>query len=86
MLIQFEKDLRVEIGIEILPDRTLDGLDEEMEFDDGELVEKVKKNLRTRKPPPTLRRKKLLPPRPEPRNGRYDISELHPTSEGSFVF
>ena len=46
VVIQFEKDLRVEIGIEILPDRTLDGLDEEeMEFDeDGELVEKAPKS------------------------------------------
>ena len=45
VVIQFEKDLRVEIAIEILPDRTLDGLDEEeMEFDeDGELVEKKAK-------------------------------------------
>ena len=46
VVIQFEKDLRVEIGIEILPDRTLDGLDEEeMEFDeDGELIEKKAKS------------------------------------------
>jgi large subunit ribosomal protein L9 len=45
VLIQFEKDLRMEIAIEILPDRTLDGLDEEeMEFDeDGELIEKKAK-------------------------------------------
>ena len=45
VLVQFEKELRVEIAIEILPDRTLEELDEEdMEFDeDGELVEKAKK-------------------------------------------
>ena len=45
VLVQFEKELRVEIAIEILPDRTLEELDEEeMEFDeDGELVEKTKK-------------------------------------------
>ncbi|MEE2682147.1 MAG: 50S ribosomal protein L9 [Planctomycetota bacterium] len=44
-LIQFEKELRVEIAIEILPDRTLEELDEEdMEFDeDGELIEKTAK-------------------------------------------
>jgi large subunit ribosomal protein L9 len=45
VLIQFEKELRVEITIEILPDRTLEELDEEdMDFDDdGELIEKSKK-------------------------------------------
>lgn len=45
VLVQFEKELRVEIAIEILPDRTLEELDEEeMEFDeDGELVEKSSK-------------------------------------------
>ena len=45
VLVQFEKELRVEIAIEILPDRTLEELDEEdMEFDeDGELVEKNSK-------------------------------------------
>ena len=44
-LIQFEKELRVEIAIEILPDRTLEELDEDdMEFDeDGELIEKTAK-------------------------------------------
>ena len=42
--IQFEKDLRAEIGIEVLPDRTLEELDDEMEFDDeGELIEKPAK-------------------------------------------
>ena len=43
VLVQFEKELRVEITIEILPDRTLEELeDEEMEFDEeGELVEKA---------------------------------------------
>jgi len=41
VLIQFERDLKAEIGIEVLPDRTLDELDDEMEFDEeGELVEK----------------------------------------------
>ncbi|MCH2144825.1 MAG: 50S ribosomal protein L9 [Phycisphaerales bacterium] len=44
VVIQFEKDLRAEIGIEVLPDRTLEELDDEMEFDDeGELIEKPKK-------------------------------------------
>ena len=45
-LIQFEKELRVEIAIEILPDRTLEELDDEdLEFDDdGELVETSKKS------------------------------------------
>ena len=42
--IQFEKDLRAEIGIEVIADRTLEELDDEMEFDDdGELIEKTKK-------------------------------------------
>jgi large subunit ribosomal protein L9 len=42
--IQFEKDLRAEIGIEVIADRTLEELDDEMEFDDdGELIEKPKK-------------------------------------------
>jgi large subunit ribosomal protein L9 len=41
--IQFEKDLRAEIGIEVIADRTLEELDDEMEFDDdGELIEKKK--------------------------------------------
>ncbi len=42
VLVQFEKELRVEITIEILPDRTLEELEEEeMEFDEeGELIEK----------------------------------------------
>ena len=41
VLIQFERDLKAEIGIEVLPDRTLDELDDEMEFDEEvELVEK----------------------------------------------
>ena len=46
-LIQFEKELRVEIAIEILPDRTLEELDEDdMEFDeDGELIEKTAKEV-----------------------------------------
>ena len=44
VLIQFEKDLRAEITVEVLPDRTLEELDEEMEFDDeGELIEKPAK-------------------------------------------
>jgi large subunit ribosomal protein L9 len=45
VLIQFEKELRVEIGIEILPDRTLEELEEEeMEFDnEGELIEKPRR-------------------------------------------
>ena len=48
VLIQFEKDLRVEIGIEVLPDRTLEELEEEeMEFDDeGELIEKPRRAKR----------------------------------------
>ena len=42
VLIQFERDLKAEIGIEVLADRTLDELDDEMEFDEeGELVEKA---------------------------------------------
>ena len=42
--IQFEKDLRAEIGIEVIADRALEELDDEMEFDDdGELIEKTKK-------------------------------------------
>ena len=41
VLIQFERDLKAEIGIEVLADRTLDELDDEMEFDEeGELIEK----------------------------------------------
>ena len=44
VLIQFEKDLRSEITIEVLPDRTLEELDDDMEFDDeGELIEKPAK-------------------------------------------
>lgn len=46
VLIQFEKELSAEIGIEVLPDRTLEELEEdEMEFDDeGELIEKPKRS------------------------------------------
>jgi large subunit ribosomal protein L9 len=44
VLIQFEKDLRSEITIEVLPDRTIEELDDDMEFDDeGELIEKSNK-------------------------------------------
>ena len=44
VLIQFEKDLRSEITIEVLPDRTIEELDDDMEFDDeGELIEKPNK-------------------------------------------
>ncbi len=44
VLIQFEKDLRSEITIEVLPDRTLEELDDDMEFDEeGELIEKPAK-------------------------------------------
>lgn len=52
VLIQFEKDLRAEINIEVLPDRTIEELDEDMEFDEeGELVEKPRK--REKKAPKT---------------------------------
>ena len=46
ILIQFDRDLRIEIGIEVLPDRTLEELEEEeMEFDDeGELIEKPRRS------------------------------------------
>ena len=45
VVVQFEKDLRAEVGIEILPDRTLEDLEEEeMEFDnEGELITKPRK-------------------------------------------
>lgn len=47
VLIQFEKELRAEITIEVLPDHTIEELDDEMEFDDeGELVEKPVKKRR----------------------------------------
>lgn len=42
VLIQFERDLRADITVEVLPDRTLEELEEEMEFDEeGELVVKT---------------------------------------------
>ena len=51
--IQFDKDLRAEISIEVLPDRTLEELDDEMEFDDeGELIEKPRKKAAERAPEP----------------------------------
>lgn len=50
VLIQFEKDLRSEIMIEVLPDRTLEELDDDMEFDDeGELIEKPVKAAKAAK-------------------------------------
>ena len=50
VLIQFEKDLRSEITIEVLPDRTLEELDDDMEFDDeGELIEKPAKAAKAEK-------------------------------------
>lgn len=50
VLIQFDKELRVEVGIEVLADRTLEELeDEEMEFDDeGELIEKPRRAKRAK--------------------------------------
>ena len=50
VLIQFEKDLRSEIMIEVLPDRTLEELDDDMEFDEeGELIEKPVKAAKAAK-------------------------------------
>ncbi|MEC8818408.1 MAG: 50S ribosomal L9 C-terminal domain-containing protein, partial [Planctomycetota bacterium] len=53
VLVQFEKELRVEITIEILPDRTLEELEEEeMEFDEeGELIEKSAPKAATEEAP-----------------------------------
>jgi large subunit ribosomal protein L9 len=52
VLIQFEKDLRSEIMIEVLPDRTLEELDDDMEFDEeGELIEKPVKAAKVEETP-----------------------------------
>ncbi len=53
VLIQFEKELRAEITIEVLPDHTIEELNDEMEFDDeGELVEKPVRKRRSHEPAP----------------------------------
>ena len=44
VIVQFEKDLRAEVTVKVLPDRSLAEEMEEMEFDnEGELIEKPRK-------------------------------------------
>ena len=48
VVVQFEKDLRTEITVTVLPDRSLAEEMEEMEFDnEGELIEKPRKSAET---------------------------------------
>ena len=48
--IQFDKEIRTEISIEVMPDRSLEEEMEEMEFDnEGELIIKPKKKAKSKK-------------------------------------